>query len=82
MLVNVCSVARVRNTIERCGKKPGEIKYAVSSLAGTVLEAERSSSSGRNAVNGVITTDRRSGVCVAAPTSSRIDRKEEKRRVL
>jgi len=44
-----------------------------------MLEAERSSSSGRNAVNGVITIDRRSGVCVAAPTSSCIDRKEEKR---
>jgi len=37
----------------------------------------RTSSSGHNAVNGVITTDRRSGV--AAPTSNRIDRKEEKK---
>lgn len=42
----------------------------------TTLETERSSSSGRNAVNGVITTDRRSGVYVAAPTNNREEERE------
>lgn len=42
------------------------------------VEMERSSSPGRNAVNGVITTDRRSRVYVPAPTSNRVDCEEEK----
>lgn len=43
-----------------------------------MLEMGRSSSPGRNAVNGVITIDRRSRVYVAAPTSNRVDCGEEK----
>lgn len=43
------------------------------------LKRNGSSFSGRNAVNGVITTDWRSGICGAAPTNDRAVCKEEKR---
>jgi len=74
-------VARVQNimrVLEYATKNPG-IKYIHRFELGWFRSHARSrtSSSGHNAINGVITTDRRSEV--AAPTSNRIDRKEEKR---
>lgn len=62
----------------KCCERFAEVKRVVLSLLGLKLETERSSSSSRNAVNGVITTDRRSGVYVAAPTNNREEEKRDR----